>query len=71
MTITRRERHYIILDFLGDPIRKFYTKVDANEFLKDKDDCTMKVETKEVEVEVKEKLDDYELALKTCEPCLF
>jgi hypothetical protein len=29
----------------------------------------MKVETKEVEVE--EKLDDYELALKTCEPCLF
>lgn len=31
----------------------------------------MKVETKEVEVEVKEKLDDYELALKTCEPCLF
>jgi len=69
MTITRRERHYIILDFLGDPIRKFYTKVDAKEFLKDKDDCTMKVETKEVEVE--EKLDDYELALKTCEPCLF
>jgi hypothetical protein len=71
MTTTRRERHYIILDFLGDPIRKFYTKVDAKEFLKDKDDCTMKVETKEVEVEVKEKLDDYELALKTCEPCLF
>jgi ribosomal protein S3AE len=69
MTTTRRERHYIILDFLGDPIRKFYTKVDAKEFLKDKDDCTMKVVTKEVEVE--EKLDDYELALKTCEPCLF
>jgi hypothetical protein len=67
--MTRRERHYIILDFLGDPIRKFYTKVDAKEFLKDKDDCTMKVVTKEVEVE--EKLDDYELALKTCEPCLF
>jgi hypothetical protein len=67
--MTKRERHYIILDFLGDPIRKFYTKVDAKEFLKDKDDCTMKVVTKEVEVE--EKLDDYELALKTCEPCLF
>ncbi len=66
--MTRRERHYIILDFLGDPIRKFYTKVDAKEFLKDKDDCTMKVVTKEVEVE--EKLDDYDLALKTCEPCL-
>ena len=67
--MTKRERHYIILDFLGDPIRKFYTKVDAKEFLKDKDDCTIKVVTKEVEVE--EKLDDYDLALKTCEPCLF
>ena len=69
MTTTRRERHYIILDFLGDPIRKFYTKVDAKEFLKDKEDCTMKVVTKEVEVE--EKLSDYELAIKNCEPCLF
>jgi hypothetical protein len=66
--MTRRERHYIILDFLGDPIRKFYTKVDAKEFLKDKDDCTMKVVTKEIKVE--KKLDDYELTLKTCEPCL-
>ncbi len=67
--MTKRERHYIILDFLGDPIRKFYTKVDAKEFLKDKEDCTMKVVTKEVEVE--EKLSDYELAIKNCEPCLF
>jgi len=37
-----RKRHFIILDFENEPLRTFYTKVDAEWFIKDKPDCTIK-----------------------------
>ena len=60
---------YIIYDEDNESIRRFQSKVDAEWFIRDKPEFTMKkiVEKREV---VK-KLSDYELALKTCEPCLF
>jgi len=43
-----RKRHFIILDFENEPLRTFYTKVDAEWFVKDKPDCSIKTITVEV-----------------------
>lgn len=42
-----RKRHFIILDFENEPLRTFYTKVDAEWFVKDKPDCSIKTITVE------------------------
>lgn len=58
-----RKRRYIIRDFDNEPLRIFNTKVDAEWFVKDKPDCSIKVETTVVEVKVEKKLTDYERAM--------
>lgn len=43
-----RKRQFIILDFDKEPLRFFHTKVDAEYFVKDKPDCSIKTITVEV-----------------------
>lgn len=59
---------YIIYDEDNESIRRFQSKVDAEWFIRDKPEFTMK---KIVEKRTKlQKMSDYEIAVKTCEPCL-
>ena len=59
---------YIVYDSEAESIRRFHSKVEAEWFIRDKPEFTMK---KIVEKRSKvQKLIDYEIAVKTCEPCL-
>lgn len=49
-TIKVRKRRYIIQDFDNEPLRIFNSKADAEWFVKDKPDCSIKVAPYEVEV---------------------
>ena len=59
---------YIVYDSEVESIRRFHSKVEAEWFIRDKPAFTMK---KIVEKRSKvQKLSDYDIAVKTCEPCL-
>ena len=60
---------YIINDEDGEPLRRFQTKVDAEWFIKDKPEFSIKVIKEKKKKRVK-KLTEYELAYKNAKPCL-
>ena len=60
---------YIIYDEDNESIRRFQSKVDAEWFIKDKPEFSIKVIKKNKKKKVK-KLTEYELAWKNAEPCL-
>jgi len=59
---------YIVYDSDAESIRRFHSKLEAEYFIRNKPEFTMK---KIVEKRTKlQKMSDYEIAVKTCEPCL-
>tara|TARA_R110002020_G_scaffold10030_2_gene38854 strand:- start:22 stop:210 length:189 start_codon:yes stop_codon:yes gene_type:complete len=59
---------YIVYDSEQESIRRFHSKLEAEYFIKNKPEFTMK---KIVEKRNKlRKMSDYEIAVKTCKPCL-